>query len=100
MRLRLIQAAAKSLPSAIETKPDNKAAELSWTGVEDILTILPGQTIEQSIIPDAKMYKSLKKSTSSMTLVVFIGGCTLSEVSALRTISQNEKCIPDLITIN
>lgn len=92
--LRLIQAAAKSLPGAIEKRPEPaKPVELSWDGVQDVLNLVPGETFEHSIIPDSKMYKSSRNSSAApMTLVVFVGGCTLAEVSALRTISQNERC--------
>ena len=92
--LRLIQAAAKSLPGAIEKRTEpTKPVELSWDGVQDVLNLVPGETFEHSIIPDSKMYKSSRNpSAAPMTLVVFVGGCTLAEVSALRTISQNERC--------
>jgi hypothetical protein len=92
--LRLIQAAAKSLPGAAELRAEStKPVSLSWEGVQDVLNLLPGETFEHSIIPDSKMYKSSKSpSAVPLTLVVFVGGCTLAEVSALRTISQNEQC--------
>lgn len=91
--LRLIQMAAKSLPDAPEFKNVGSGTNrLSWEGCEDVLSLLPGQSFEKSIIPETRMYKSARNSEASpITLVVFVGGCTLAEISALRTISQNEK---------
>jgi hypothetical protein len=80
--IRLIQAATRELPS------DMKASGISWKGYEDVLQHLPGQTIEKSIIPELKNFKSSRKVP--ITLVVFVGGVTFAEISALRTLSRKE----------
>ncbi|KAJ3351599.1 hypothetical protein HDU91_006100, partial [Kappamyces sp. JEL0680] len=90
--LRLVQAASKPVAGSGETRTSRASAStLSWAASSDTLALLPGKAFERSVIPENKTYKSAKKHDHSpITLVVFIGGCTLAEISALRTLSQNE----------
>ena len=56
---------------------------------QEILKLIPGTWFEKSVIPDHAQDPSRKKRT----LVVFVGGCTAGEVSALRVLSkQGLKC--------
>jgi vacuolar protein sorting-associated protein 33A len=52
--VRLVQAATRVLPQA----SDIKSTGVSWKGYEDVLQFLPGETIERSIIPETKNFKS------------------------------------------
>lgn len=88
--VRLAQLAAKSLPNSTTT---TTTSNLTWEGSLDVLKLIPGETFEKSIIPENRSFKSDRHPNApQMTLVVFVGGCTLAEVSALRTLSMNEKC--------
>lgn len=66
-------------------------------GIQDVLGLLPGPTIEelQTLQPRTARRNSISSDNSSLDcprviLVFFIGGCTYQEISALRTISQQE----------
>jgi hypothetical protein len=92
--VRLIQAASRILPQTSDTK----SRGLSWKGYEDVLALTPGKLIEKSIIPETRSFKTSSTTNSlespekiPITLVVFIGGCTFAEISALRNLSRNEK---------
>ncbi|XP_061722250.1 vacuolar protein sorting-associated protein 33A isoform X1 [Cydia pomonella] len=74
------------------------AKNKGWTGIQDMLGLLPGATIDelQTLQPRSARRNSSSSETSSslesprVVLVFFIGGCTYHEISALRTISQME----------
>lgn len=85
--LRLIQMAAKSLPGAIETKSGNNGGGkgMSWEGCEDVLSLLPGQSFEKSIIPEAKMFKSTSMFIYLGVLICYCREC--------RSQSYNFGCI-------
>lgn len=63
-----------------------------------MLSLLPGPTVDelQTLQPRMVRRNSISSETSSVenprvVLVFFIGGCTYQEISALRTISQQEE---------
>ncbi len=62
-------------------------ARPGWRAIRDILDLLPGPSFED-------IQKTGKAGSSgdgiTRTLVVFVGGCTYAEVSALRFLSQLE----------
>ena len=69
-----------------------QCAKPGWKTIRDILDLLPGPSFDE--------YQSTMKTASSSskqsdeikkTLVVFIGGCTYAEISALRFLSQQEE---------
>ncbi|XP_075983525.1 vacuolar protein sorting-associated protein 33A [Anticarsia gemmatalis] len=73
------------------------AKNKGWTGIQDVLGTLPGPTVDelQTLQPRMARRNSISSENSSsenprVILVFFIGGCTYQEISALRTISQQE----------
>ncbi|KAJ2880794.1 Vacuolar protein-sorting-associated protein 33 [Coemansia aciculifera] len=67
-----------------------------WAGWEDVLNELPGETVDVSQSPGAgdsdvavadAMVRRLGEKAPA-TLVVFLGGCTFTEIAALRLLSQ------------
>jgi len=72
---------------------------VGWKGFEDVLTAIPGKTFD--IVQ--KMPASTNSTTSSVasllhpqeqtttTAVLFLGGCTYSEIAALRWVSRQNK---------
>ncbi|XP_049879104.1 vacuolar protein sorting-associated protein 33A [Pectinophora gossypiella] len=74
------------------------ARNKAWSGVQDVLGLLPGPTVDelQTLQPRMARRNSISSDNSSsletprVVLVFFIGGCTYHEISALRTISQQE----------
>ncbi|XP_042904838.1 vacuolar protein sorting-associated protein 33A [Parasteatoda tepidariorum] len=69
-----------------------------WRAIPDVLNILPGPTIEgvQKIPLGLRKRRgsgsSIQSSTEEqkVTLVFFLGGCTVAEISALRFLSQQD----------
>ncbi|XP_072934409.1 vacuolar protein sorting-associated protein 33A-like [Epargyreus clarus] len=74
------------------------AKNKGWTGLTDVLGSLPGPLVDelQTLQPRMVRRNSISSENSSsidnprVILVFFVGGCTFHEVSALRTISQQE----------
>ncbi|XP_059050426.1 vacuolar protein sorting-associated protein 33A [Achroia grisella] len=73
------------------------AKNKGWSGIQEILGLLPGPTVDelQTLQPRMIRRNSISSENSStenpkVILVFFIGGCTYQEISALRTISQQE----------
>ncbi|KAI8622144.1 Sec1-like protein [Chytriomyces sp. MP71] len=65
-------------------------AGVTWDGLEDVLKALPGMhgEAEQSL-PDPHFVLRNEKSRKT-TLVVFLGGCTFTEVASLRFLSRGK----------
>lgn len=73
-----------------------------WRGLEEVLRQLPGATVEErQHIPPALLKKNntgggggqaptADGGPQRVTLVYFLGGCTYSEISALRFLAQQE----------
>ncbi|UYV77674.1 VPS33A, partial [Cordylochernes scorpioides] len=78
----------------------NSSIPPGWRAIADVLAMLPGPTIEevQTSTPTSGTHHRRNSSVSStghgdeqkVALVFFIGGCTFSEISALRFLSQQE----------
>lgn len=74
------------------------AKNKGWTGIQDVLGTLPGPTVDelQTLQPRMARRNSISSENSSsmenprVILVFFVGGCTYQEISALRTMSQQE----------
>ena len=78
----------------------------SWHGLEEVLKQLPGPTVEEiQYVPPALLKKSPGGQSgnaggdgpSKVTLVYFLGGCTQSEISALRFLAQQENAPTDFL---
>ncbi|CAG4932947.1 unnamed protein product [Colias eurytheme] len=68
-----------------------------WAGIVDVMGALPGPTVDelQTLQPRMVRRNSITSENSSVDspkviLIFFIGGCTYHEISALRSISQQE----------
>jgi len=74
-----------------------------WRGLEEILKQLPGPTVEEKQnIPAALLKKNTGGQSNAdgpprVTLVYFLGGCTYSEISALRFLAQQENASTDYV---
>ncbi|CAH8268644.1 unnamed protein product [Arabidopsis lyrata] len=83
-----------------------QAIHSGWRPVEDILKLLPGPHLEtkRSGFPSSPSVDSLHGASNgvadgrrSIVLVVFIGGVTFAEISALRYLASKEGMAYDLI---
>ncbi|KAL5640261.1 hypothetical protein ACGC1H_007510 [Rhizoctonia solani] len=61
---------------------------VGWKGFEDIIKTIPGETVDVVQCPGALAKDSTGGST---TMVFFLGGCTFTEVAALRWMSKQIK---------
>ena len=63
-------------------------ARPGWKAIRDILDMLPGPSFDEY----QNLSRRRKKNPDGIkrTLVVFVGGCTFAEISALRFLSQQE----------
>ncbi|KAJ2849141.1 Vacuolar protein-sorting-associated protein 33 [Coemansia brasiliensis] len=61
-----------------------------WAGWEDVLSAIPGASFDETQVPPSALNRSEKAlgDKPPATLVVFVGGCTSAEISALRRLSQ------------
>ncbi|KAF8640883.1 hypothetical protein AX17_000531 [Amanita inopinata Kibby_2008] len=88
---------AVSDEGAAVTSPSTKLQAhpiLGWKGFEDIVAALPGETVDiiQSEATSSPPLTTLPASERTMTTVVFfIGGCTYTEVAALRWVSRQNR---------
>ncbi|KAG8765444.1 hypothetical protein FRC12_007489, partial [Ceratobasidium sp. 428] len=60
---------------------------VGWKGFDDVIKTIPGDTVDVIQTPGAPV----KDATGSTTLVFFLGGCTFTEVAALRWIAKQIK---------
>ncbi|EGF80675.1 hypothetical protein BATDEDRAFT_24481 [Batrachochytrium dendrobatidis JAM81] len=84
--IRLIQMACRILNNTSDTI----SSAPSWKGCEDVLKIIPGPSIEETITASDRSFRKKVQQISPLTLVVFLGGCTMAEVAALRFISGGD----------
>eukprot|EP00866_Antonospora_locustae_P001081 jgi/Antlo1/1081/1283 len=75
------------------------AANGGWRGSEDILKLLPGQafdikqTVEYGAETNAAMARAKRHGLQhgKTTIIFFLGGCTHTEVSAVRFLAQHDE---------
>ncbi|KAI8908166.1 Sec1-like protein [Powellomyces hirtus] len=97
LSVRLVQAACQKTLGAGTTPPNPGPAGISshnigWKGWEEPLKLIPGPMFEEiQKTRDRTAFAKNSKDKSSVTLVVFLGGCTFTEVSALRFLSQQDE---------
>ncbi|XP_003745503.1 vacuolar protein sorting-associated protein 33A [Galendromus occidentalis] len=80
-----------------------------WRAITDILEVLPGATIEdyQHAAATKLQRRNSRESLQSghgsedkkLCLVVFIGGCTFAEITALRWLSQQGDCSLEFVVL-
>ncbi|KAI8927967.1 Sec1-like protein [Entophlyctis helioformis] len=88
--VRLVQAACRG-GAATSAMADGASAPPTWKGCEDVLRNLPGASVEDTVSsPDKSFRKKSQQSAAPLTLVVFLGGCTMAEVAALRFLSEKD----------
>ncbi len=71
-----------------------------WHSIRDVLDLLPGPTLEESQNSGQSSSQGGRRGAGSKseegekpvtnTLVLFVGGCTFAEISALRFLSERE----------
>ncbi|KAG9100069.1 hypothetical protein FS749_016338 [Ceratobasidium sp. UAMH 11750] len=91
---RLVQAVVQKgavLGAGSNTDTGTRQAQahpiVGWKGFEDVVKTIPGDTVDVIQTPGAPV----KDPTGSTTLVFFLGGCTFTEVAALRWMSKQIK---------
>ncbi|ORX89440.1 vacuolar protein sorting-associated protein 33A [Basidiobolus meristosporus CBS 931.73] len=66
-----------------------------WKGLEDVIRMIPGkmfdevQPVEDGIARTVKRWN--KSGQPRISIVLFLGGCTYTEISAIRFLSQQEE---------
>ncbi|GAA5794807.1 hypothetical protein HPULCUR_000154 [Helicostylum pulchrum] len=78
---------------------EEKKNETGWRGSEDILKLLPGQafdikqTVEYGAETNAAMARAKRHGLQhgKTTIIFFLGGCTHTEVSAVRFLAQHDE---------
>ena len=76
-----------------------KETTSGWRGAEDILRLLPGQsfdlkqTVEYGPETNAAMARAKRHGLQhgKTTIIFFLGGCTHTEVSAIRFLAQHDE---------
>ena len=73
-----------------------------WRSIRDVLELLPGPTLEESQPISVNLRKQSQRGPddTKVTLVLFVGGCTYAEVSALRYLSQKEDAPTEFLVRN
>lgn len=62
-----------------------------WRTIRDILDILPGTSFEDTQQVPSHLKNFSKPQEPKVVLVMFVGGCTMAEIAALRFLSQQEE---------
>ena len=82
-----------------DEKAHPQEAKDGWRGSEDILKLLPGQsfdikqTVEYGAETNAAMARAKRHGLQhgKTTIVFFLGGCTHTEISAVRFLAQHDE---------
>ncbi|KAF9567845.1 Sec1-like protein [Agrocybe pediades] len=70
---------------------------VGWKGFEDVVSIIPGATVEvvqktNVVIPSGPLAGlGSSREASTTTVVFFLGGCTYTEIAAIRWVSRQNK---------
>ncbi|KAI7821112.1 Sec1-like protein [Kickxella alabastrina] len=82
---------ASNRPASLQTSDDGTqntgGVKSGWTGWEDVLNELPGETVDLTAAGAADAMIRRLGEKAPATLVVFLGGCTHTEIAALRLLS-------------
>ncbi|KAJ1561754.1 hypothetical protein HK096_003449 [Nowakowskiella sp. JEL0078] len=65
----------------------------TWKGWEETMQMLPGPSFEetQKPPPNGWLAKNKSKTQPKLTMVLFLGGCTFTEMSAIRFLAQQDE---------
>ncbi|RXW24090.1 hypothetical protein EST38_g1761 [Candolleomyces aberdarensis] len=66
---------------------------VGWKGFEDVASAIPGETVEtvlQQSLPTSASTPVSKERTTT-TVVFFMGGCTYTEIAAIRWVARQNK---------
>ncbi|KAK7049665.1 Vacuolar protein-sorting-associated protein 33 [Paramarasmius palmivorus] len=66
---------------------------VGWKGFEDILATIPGQTMDVSQKDPSGMSLTRPMDKTTTTVVFFLGGCTYTEIAALRWVARQNIAI-------
>ncbi|KAL7424845.1 Vacuolar protein-sorting-associated protein 33 [Cryptotrichosporon argae] len=95
LSVRLVQCATQKnavlAPTTSESKDRPRAHPIAgWKGFEDALASLPGATVDvrQRAQGDAAPRDPSSAAATTTTIVFFLGGCTYTEIAALRWMSK------------
>ncbi|RIA91417.1 vacuolar protein sorting 33A [Glomus cerebriforme] len=105
LSVRLIQCVTKGGPTPIGYPVGANAAANSiagggargivgWKGHEDALKMLPGKTFDEVQRHDdgaIRSKKLIQGQQPRVTLIFFLGGCTYTEISAIRFMAQQDE---------
>ncbi|KNC96078.1 hypothetical protein, variant [Spizellomyces punctatus DAOM BR117] len=92
--VRLVQAACQKGVGGGSTTWEKSVAgpaPVGWKGWEEPMRLLPGPTFEEVQRTGDTRVVAKVKPKQKVTLIVFLGGCTFTEVSALRFLSQQDE---------
>ncbi|KAF9486502.1 Sec1-like protein [Pholiota conissans] len=65
---------------------------VGWKGFEDVVSAIPGQTVEITQRSSSKVSSSsLGSAQDTTTVVFFLGGCTYTEIAALRWVGRQNR---------
>ncbi|KAG2183749.1 hypothetical protein INT43_006760 [Umbelopsis isabellina] len=89
-------------------KDDKSDKTAGWKGYEDILKLLPGTAVDEVQTEEVKNEREAKATAArakrslgshhrKTTIVFFLGGCTYTEVSAIRFLGQQDEGIRDYL---
>ncbi|KAE9409193.1 ATP binding protein [Gymnopus androsaceus JB14] len=87
----------KSLESSNKAPDGGKVQAhpiVGWKGFEDILAMIPGKTVDVvqngvGVTPSGGIARPKDKATT--TVVFFLGGCTYTEIAALRWVARQNR---------
>ncbi|CAI2165487.1 1983_t:CDS:10 [Funneliformis geosporum] len=104
LSVRLIQCVTKGCPTSINpvvTGAANNVAgtgvstrSIGWKGYEDVLRMLPGKSFDEVQRLDdgtIRSKKLIQGQQPRVTLIFFLGGCTYTEIAAIRFMAQQEE---------
>jgi len=92
---QLMTAAAKGRRGEDGTNAGVNAGAVGWRGFEDVLKNVQGKTFDEPQRGEEKAVRARTilngQNDRKVTVVFFLGGCTFTEISALRFIGRREE---------
>ncbi|KAJ3126525.1 hypothetical protein HK098_007425 [Nowakowskiella sp. JEL0407] len=83
---------AGSVGQAAQQQQGNNHPVPSWKGWEESLQMLPGLMVEEVQKPPPNGWLAKRnRAQPKLTMVLFLGGCTFTEMSAIRFLAQQDE---------